>query len=91
MALNPYCGLAAAPRPQRRAEADHVLPDADAELLRRPQVAELVEGDRHGEPHDQEHDTDDERDHFHTATVPASGFELAVTVAVVACVPTAGG
>ena len=44
-------------------------------------MAELVQRDRHGEPHDQEHDTDDERDHFHTLTVPACGFELAVTCA----------
>ncbi|GAA1986127.1 hypothetical protein GCM10009777_20240 [Microbacterium pumilum] len=38
-----------------------------------------MESDRRGEPHDQEHDTDDERDHIHTLTVPALGFEFAVT------------
>jgi hypothetical protein len=30
-----------------------------------------VQRDRHGEAHDHEHDTDDEREDLHTPTVPA--------------------
>ena len=79
MALNPY-----SVSPRRR---DHRVgpkpimywPTRTPNFLAGHEVAELVEGDRRGEPHDQEHDTDDERDHFHTHTVPACGFELAVT------------
>ena len=44
--LEPVLRLAAAPRDERRAEADHVLRDAHAEELGRDEVADLVQGDR---------------------------------------------
>ena len=51
-------------------EPDHVLTDSHAELLRRHQVAEFVQRDRHGEAHHHEGDADGESEDSHTHTLP---------------------
>ena len=60
--LDAVLGLAAAARPHRRAEADHVLGDAHAEPLGRHEVPDLVQGDRRGDPGRHEQHTEDEGD-----------------------------
>ena len=64
MALTVF-GLADAVRPQRAAEADHVLPHAHPEALGGDEVTEFVQGDRHREPDDEQRDPDDESDDGH--------------------------
>ena len=68
-------GLAETAGPQCRPEADHVLPDAHPEALGGHQVTDLVQGDRHGEAHEEQGEADDECDH--DFTVPAPPFEWA--------------
>ena len=64
--LEAVLGLADPARPQRRAEADHVLPDPHAEALGGEEVTELVQRDRDREPDDEQRDPDDEGDDGHS-------------------------
>ena len=60
-AFDAVLGLAALLRPQRRAEADHVLRHADAELLRGHHVPHLVQRDRGSHADDHEQHPEDEQ------------------------------
>ncbi len=55
--LDAVLGLAALPAPDGGAEADEVLGDLPAELLRGDHVAELVEADRRQDREHEDHDT----------------------------------
>ena len=61
--LHAVLGLAAAPRPDGRPEADHVLGHLDAEQLGGHEVPDLVQADRQGEADHDDDDADDEGEH----------------------------
>ena len=69
--LHAVLGLTDTAGPQRRPEADHVLPHADPEALGGHQVTDLVQSDRHGEAHEEQGEADDECDHEPTVLAPA--------------------